>query len=82
MGNEAIRVADRKRRSAHKKKGRARSKSVAEADRAAEVRIDRSSHGLAALALLGIVGLAYFNALDAGFVYDDHGSIVENHHVQ
>lgn len=75
-------MAERKRQNAHKKKGRVRSKSVAEPERATEVRIGRSSHGLAALALLGIVGLAYLNALDAGFVYDDHGSIVENHHVQ
>ena len=68
----AKRVADRKRRSARRRKDAAPPSSGRYG----------LSDALAALSLIAVVLLAYAKALDAGFVYDDIGSIVENHHVQ
>ncbi|MEE3331877.1 MAG: tetratricopeptide repeat protein, partial [Myxococcota bacterium] len=69
-------MADRKRRSARRGKEAAASSSPSSSGRYG------LSDALAALSLIAVVVLAYANALDAGFVYDDVGSIVENHHVQ
>lgn len=70
-------MADRKRRSA-----RRRQEAAASADSAASSGRHGFADALAVLSLIAVVVLAYGNALDAGFVYDDVGSIVENHHVQ